>query len=340
MGKNIVFLFDGTGNRVGAVERTNIVDMFQGLEQSNDQIVYYDTGVGTASGARHPWIDKVAKTLKKALGKGVQKNVAQAYQFLMDNYADGDRVYLLGFSRGAYTARVFAGLVKKIGLLKPGNFQLVEPALGLYFREAPDDDVAAFKRIATRKCDIRFVGVFDTVASMGFLYSMKFFKDSTLHPEIPRGVHAVAIDERRKKFLPNLWSIPEDQLGTRVEQVWFAGVHSDVGGWYEDRGLSAIALQWMLKHARKAGLTVPASFLAEIGARADAEGKQHESYTGLWKYPGGEQRRTLPKGARVHESVKQRRASMAPRYDPPNLPADDDLIYVSDPDPAPGTDED
>lgn len=331
MSKNIVMLFDGTGNRIGDEERTNIVDLFRGVEQSERQIVYYDTGVGTASGARHPWIDTAVKTIRKAMGMGVRENVRQAYSFLMDSYEEGDKVYLLGFSRGAYTARVFAGMVKKIGLLKPGNFQLVGPAANLYFQKAGKDEVAAFRRIATRKCDIHFVGVFDTVASMGVFFRMKFFKDRTLHPEIGRGVHAVSIDERRAKFLPNLWDIPDDQLGRRVDQVWFAGVHSDVGGWYRERGLSAIALRWMLKHARKAGLIAGEVFFAEIDRRADAEGRRHESFKWYWRILGGEASRSIPEGARVHESVRVRRDAPGSDYAPSNLPADSALVYVSDP---------
>lgn len=345
MGKNIVILCDGTGNKIGDVERTNIVDMLQDLEVSDDQIVYYDMGVGTQALADY-WIfrkiglskalGELGKILRKATGAGVRTNVRQAYRFLMDNYADGDRVFLFGFSRGAYTARLIAGLLMKVGLLRPGNFQLVEEATNLYFNKAPKDEVEAFRKVATRACDIHFVGVFDTVASMALLWKVDFFSDHFLHPKVRRGVHAVSIDERRSKFPPNLWDIPDDQLGKRVEQVWFAGVHSDVGGWYEDRSLSAIALLWMLKHARKNGLIASDAFLDMISSRADSEGRQHKSYTWKWWFLPWflPVRRPIPDGARVHDSVRIRRASSKVDYDPPNLPSDDKLVYVSDPDPT------
>jgi len=344
MAKNIVILCDGTGNKIGRDERTNIVDMLQDLEISEKQIVYYDMGVGTQSIADF-WVfrklglsrivGKIGMTFRKATGAGVRANVRQAYRFLMDTYEQGDRVFLFGFSRGAYTARLIAGLLMKVGLLRPGNFQLVDEATNLYFNKAPQNDVAAFKRVATRACDIHFVGVFDTVASMALLFNVDFFSDNALHPKVSRGVHAVSIDDRRSKFRPNLWDVPADQIGKRVEQVWFAGVHSDVGGWYRDRSLSAVALRWMLKHARNDGLLAPDEFLAKIEERADPEGPQHESYKGFWTLvPGGDKRRAIPKGARVHDSVKVRRASSKIAYNPPNLPPDGDLVYVPDPEPS------
>ena len=306
MGKNIVILCDGTGNRIADTERTNIVEMLEHLEQSDEQVVYYDTGVGTASGARAKWLQRGLKLFRKATGNGVRDNVRQAYRFLMDHYEEGDRVYLFGFSRGAYTARLIAGLVKKVGLLKPGNFQLVEPATNLYFDDHPSDEVAAFRRIATRECVIHFVGVFDTVASMAFLYKVDFFTDARLHPSIRHGVHAVSIDERRNKFKPNLWTVDADQEGARIHQVWFAGVHSDVGGSYPERGLAALALRWMLKHARAAGLKVPDAFLTHVDKEADADGKLHDSMKLHWRLLGGADARTLPPGAAVHESVAKR----------------------------------
>lgn len=333
MTKNIVILCDGTGNKIGGDERTNIVDMLQGLENSENQFVFYDMGVGTQSGARFPLASKISMTLKKATGFGVRENIREAYRLLMDHYEEGDQVFLMGFSRGAYTARLIAGLVMKVGLLRPGNSQLVDAATNLYFDKAPETEVEAFKRVATRDCPIHFVGVFDTVASMAIPYKFDFFSDKLLHPKIHHGIHAVAIDERRGKFPANLWDLTREKSDGRIEQVWFAGVHSDVGGWYKDRGLSAIALLWMLKHARNAGMLLKQSFIEEVEALADPKGSQHTSYTLRWKFlpPFFPKHREIPEKARVHDSVRVRRAASDVDYDPPNLPRDSSLHYVSDP---------
>ena len=139
-----------------------------------------------------------------------------------------------------------------------------------------------------------------------------------LNPEVRFGYHALAIDERRRDFEPCPWDEADAADGQTIEQVWFAGVHSDVGGWYDERGLSNVALHWMLGKAAGCGLRVDRAGLA--ARRPDPHGTMHRSWAGIWK---ARPRRTrkVPEGARVHRSVFERRDGGRVRYDPKNLPA-------------------
>lgn len=314
--KNIVICSDGTGNEYGD-HNTNVVLIYTVASRTDSQITFYDPGVGTGG-----WeYDELKNTLQakhdQTTGGGLQKNVEDAYCFLMQCFAEGDRVYLFGFSRGAFTVRSLAGMLHKCGLLERGNDNLLEYASKLYNTKGNDTIAQGFKDTFSRSCPVYFIGVWDTVESLA-MNAKKKFHDARLNPEVRFAYQAISIDERRKDFKPSLWddaNIPQNQT---MEQMWFAGVHSDVGGWYDERGLSNIALQWMLKKAKDSGMQVDEG--AAAGYVADPHGEIHESYAGFWKIRGS-YRRKIPEGALIHPSVVERTKKVSNKYAPKNLPA-------------------
>ncbi len=314
--KNIVICCDGTGNQYGR-NHTNVVETYALVEKDREQIAWYDPGVGTGGWDYHEEKGSLRAKSDQITGEGLQKNVEDAYRRLMQCFEPGDRVYLFGFSRGAFTVRSLAGMLRKCGLLHPGHENLVEYASRLYNTEGNDDVAAGFRSTFGRGCPIELIGVWDTVESL-VLNAGRRWHDHTLNPEVKFGYHALAIDEKRRDFAPCLWDESEVTEGQTIEQVWFAGVHSDVGGWYEERGLSNLALHWMLEKAAARGLRIDRTELAS--RRADPLGVMHQSYTGLWK-ARGRRTRKIPEGARIHRSVFERLESSGARYHPKNLPA-------------------
>jgi uncharacterized protein (DUF2235 family) len=277
--KNIVICCDGTGNKFGE-NNSNVVRIYTCLEVNKHQVAYYHPGVGSM-GAPHSRTGlgkEVSRIAGMAFGTGFRSNLEDAYRFLMANYADGDRVYLFGFSRGAYTVRALTGALSLYGLLCPGNDGHL-PYLMQMFSEASRDAykrkqtrltedalATAFKETFSRQIPIHFVGVWDTVSSIGWIYDpVKLLYDGQ-NPLIRRGRHAMSVDERRCYFQHTPWGPPLppeqtpvlSQLGVRqdIVQAYFAGVHSDVGGSYKQHE-SAPALdgfRWILEEAEADGL--------------------------------------------------------------------------------------
>jgi uncharacterized protein (DUF2235 family) len=361
-----VLCCDGTANEF-AQDRTNVVKLLYTLKRDSDlQIAYYHPGLGTMEppGALTNCARTVARLSGQAFGSGLEADIRDAYVFLMNHFEEGDHLYLFGFSRGAYTARAVSSLLRMYGLILPGNEPLVPYAIRMltefqrinkksgqktaaeerYFKLAKD-----FKAtFLPRQCKPRFVGVWDTVSSVGWYENPLTLPFTGDNSDIEIGRHAVSIDERRAFFRTNLWMPKEAPAisGPRdLKQVWFAGVHCDVGGGYSEAesGLSKFALEWMLKEAIAAGLIVDPTkmdfVLGRSGADyvpADPNAKMHKSLAGLWwaaeilpkrhfnwSKKEWEHRmnlgrpRTIPPKSLVHESVFQRLG-----YKPPNLPAD------------------
>ncbi len=318
MGRNIVICCDGTGNQYGK-NNTNVVKTFEALVKDKDQIAFYDPGVGTFSEKKFIFapLRWVGRLLGDAFGIGLQKNVEDAYSYLMDVYEAGDKVFLFGFSRGAHTARRLASMLDKCGLLQSGSSNMIPYASRMYLNKKVGSTylsdnrsktiIDGFKETYCRPCPVHFIGVWDTVSALSKLRPRPQL-DGILNEGIRNAYHAVAIDERRLKFPPNLWKEENiDRSKQTMEQVWFTGVHSDVGGWYKEKGLSDIALAWMLKYAEKAGFKVPPGFVQTLESKVNdnAKDKQHESWSGVWwllPYV----RRRIPSNAKVHKSVKQR----------------------------------
>ncbi len=334
-GKNIVICCDGTGNEYGD-NNTNVVKLFSLIEKDpKKQIAYYDPGVGTF-GAPGAWT-KVAKVYTKILGLafsyGITKNIEDAYEYLMDKYEKGDKVYLFGFSRGAYTVRALAGMLNKCGLLEKGSNNLIPYASRMY-RKGKPDVAAGFKKTFSRVCKPHFVGVWDTVKSVGLFIPRKF-PNAKLNPDVANGYHALSIDEQRSKFRPNLWdkvdssqTVDSDQA---IEQVWFAGVHSDVGGYYKEAGLSNIALKWMLSRAFHCGLKIDKQRIDEIAV--DHKDKLHNSLLPFFWILGWWRRKIVDKEKYeipcIHESVYKRVEDNVDKYNPKNLPSKGNVKIVN-----------
>jgi uncharacterized protein (DUF2235 family)/phage tail protein X len=300
--KRLVFCFDGTWNRIDAPNPTNVVLTAQSVSpvakdkdgRETVQVIHYDQGVGTT---------RETKWGGGLFGEGLLDHLSDAYTFLTMNYDVGDDIFVFGFSRGAFTARSFVGLLRAVGVLRRCDAGLIgeaikayqqrDPSLGpdtpefldLRLRLSPrvcvdekDDDwrcqkLTGYARGSSPRLQIRYLGVWDTVGSLGVpnsvmiapLLNRKYrFYDTEISTLVASARHAVAIDEQRRSFAPTLWSSlddlnracgyePEDDRAP-YQQKWFPGVHGSVGGGGDYRGLSDFALQWVIDGARRAGL--------------------------------------------------------------------------------------
>jgi uncharacterized protein (DUF2235 family) len=344
MPKNIVICCDGTGNQLNETY-SNVVKIFSVLSQDGKQIAFYDPGVGTLSdpNALVPWSKQIEKIWGLAFGFGLIRNVSEAYEYLMDHYETGDKLFFFGFSRGAYTVRVLAGLICEIGLLRKGCQNLISYAIQAYkisYKPENKDITKRFKQTYSQEIFIDFMGVWDTVTSIGLFNTLSLPKTTT-NPFIKVIRHAVAIDERRAYYRQNLFiraAATQD-----IKEVWFAGVHSDVGGSYAqaESGLSQLALEWMIGQSMPFGLVVDPIKLNQVvlnvntgNPRPDPRQEVHSSLSGLWWileylprrkrrtkeiFIPGARPRTIPEGSLIHASVFLKK-KIDPKYAPKNLP--------------------
>jgi uncharacterized protein (DUF2235 family) len=270
MSKRLVVCCDGTWNTPeeraeGARAPTNVSKIARAVTahdgDGTEQLVHYEPGVGTRRFERYAG---------GAFGYGLSRNVRDCYRFLVKHYEPGDELYFFGFSRGAYTARSVVGFVHNCGILRPEHRDRVDEAYRLYRsrgdRHKPGAiDSRAFRRAYAYEDEtpIDFVGVWDTVGALGIpigglrpsLVGRYWgFHDTELSRSVGAAYQALAIDEQRGPFTPTLWTRPPGAAGQVVEQVWFAGVHRDVGGGYREPELSEIPLLWMVGHAAARGL--------------------------------------------------------------------------------------
>jgi uncharacterized protein (DUF2235 family) len=404
--RNIIICCDGTGNEISE-NISNVLKLYRCLRKTEKtsprQLVYYDPGVGTLA-RPDPWHrlkQDFNAILGLATGYGLDDNVLAAYSFLVHHYQAGDAIYLFGFSRGAYTVRVLAGLIHKVGLISPEQVNLAGSGLIAYKQfssdEAPKlraklksladvateedtlpqsafDNAAQFARItSTRWPTIRFVGVWDTVASVIVPRADRFYWPSLeelaftiVNPSVQTFRQAISIDERRCMFRLKKWEDPQTFKHNRfndanaesqdILQVWFAGVHADIGGGYPEKesGLSKYPLLWMIDEATKCGLTVNQATVNQLAwgvqrkgspfsyVVPDVRGELHTSLSGAWwlleylpksatykewparnvhfgYYIPDAEPRLIPDGAWIHESALQRMDAM-PSYRPVNLP--------------------
>lgn len=349
MSKNVVLCLDGTSNEYGR-ENTNVVRLFELLDKDGPggQTMFYDPGIGTFSAS--PVLNAVTRTVMKTLGMafglGLTANLKDAYRFLMETYEPGDRVFVFGFSRGAYTARVLAGLLRMCGLLPRGNDNLVDYAVRLYAGKKFDislgdeaSGVAGFKHTFARPCPVHFLGLWDTVSSVGWVWDPKTYPYTATLEGVRTVRHAVSVDERRAFFRQNRARRHSDLV-----EVWFPGVHSDVGGGYPaaEGHLGRISLEWMLVEAHRAGLELDeAAAVRAVETSRPLVGPSHsvhESLTGPWhlaevfpKMRWSSRRRkrlphlnlwkprTLRDREHIHESVQHKREDDS-GYVPVNVP--------------------
>ena len=333
MSKRIVICCDGTWNKPDQrdgdmVCPSNVVKTAHAVlpraPDGTHQIVFYDQGAGTDRGINR-WVGG-------GFGVGLSKNVEDAYRFLLHNHEGGDELFLFGFSRGAYTARSTAGLIRNCGLLTKTHADRFPEVYDIYRRSdaAPDSELAReFRAAYSREPEITFVGVWDTVGALGipigvldkFAHQKHQFHDVRLSSHVKYAYQALAVDERRKPLKPAIWETKEEADQT-VEQVWFAGVHANIGGGYRDAGLSDLAFTWLKNKAQGAGLAFGNTYFAEI-TDPNYAGELRQSMTLGYRLLGQHPRPigALSTSESIHESAFQRYDNRDLSYRPGNLAA-------------------
>jgi uncharacterized protein (DUF2235 family) len=366
MPKNVVICCDGTANEFAA-DKTNVIKLFSTLVQDPArQVTYYHPGIGTMepTGPLMPVRRQIATVIALAFGYGLERDIQDGYVFLMRNFEPGDRVFLFGFSRGAYTVRAIASLLHMYGVIRHDNESFVPYAIRMLLaihrsalsanQRARARDYFALARdfrqtMSSTACNPWFVGVWDTVSSVGWIENPLHLPYVSNNPDIEVGRHAVAIDERRAFFRTELFrpSVDPAKPGGPKDllQVWFPGVHCDVGGGYPEAesGISKIALGWMLDQAKAHGLLVHSEredlIMGRIAgtsyAAPDVNGPIHESLTGVWnlaeylpkrqydwttgavhRHANQGRRRYVAPGSFVHSSAFARAGEYARRLPP------------------------
>lgn len=260
--QRLILLFDGTWN--DPEDQTNVFRIARHIRNSDGAIrqrFYYDPGVGT---------ERFNKFMGGAFGFGLNRNIRQGYEWLAEQYVEGDEIWMFGFSRGAYTARSLAGLIRKCGLLHVHTPTLVKRAFEVYRDKSAKPDearCASFRSTYSREPRIHFLGVWDTVGSLGMPKVVEHasaytWHDTELSSWVDRAYHAMALDEHRAMYEVPLWVTDDGRMKPRnldVEQRWFIGAHANVGGGYgSDDPLPDPSLAWMMRKAADAGLKLDA----------------------------------------------------------------------------------
>jgi uncharacterized protein (DUF2235 family) len=300
--KRIVICCDGTWNSPAQQNQTNVYKLKSAIPDHPtdgiEQRVYYDVGVGAGS---------ILERIPGLFGVGVGKNVRQAYRFIVDNYDPGDQLFFVGFSRGAYTVRSVVGMMRKCGVLRRDNRKALSTAYRFYRdrKITPADPRAAKFRLQNSVLvagkehipHTRFLGVWDTVGALGVppgLFAKPFqlllefvfnrgirFHDVALSRTVEHACQALAIDESRGDYQPTLWEQHPQAQNQTLEQVWFAGCHTNIGGGAPDPGQSDRTLLWMVEKARTAGLELDLARLPGQGGPADSP--LHNSFVHVFK---------------------------------------------------------
>ena len=308
MAKRLVLLFDGTWNteksytNVFRMEASIFVKGFDGLEQ----IVKRFDGVGT----------KIFTYIRGGIfGRGLMDKITEGYAWLVNNYQEGDEIFLFGFSRGAYTARSLVGMLRKSGLVK--NAVKIKDAVRLYKDKAiaPEDGPAIeFRQLNSLEVRVKFIGVWDTVGSLGIPdgaadREAHSWHDTELSKIVDYAYHAVAIDEERPDFCPTLWTKIKPE-NIEVEQRWFVGVHSNVGGGYQRDPLPDKPLRWLQEKAQKCGLNTKFWIIDEsdyiFGHLADSFAECAGGFYGLFQKRYMREIGKTGVNERLDESVRER----------------------------------
>lgn len=365
MSKNIILCADGTGNKGGYTPDSNVYKMYNAIEihdTSVSQYTFYDNGVGTST-------NKYWRAFTGAIGVGIKHNIIDLYSFLALHYEKGDRVYLFGFSRGAATIRGFCGFIKAVGLVNGKGRSdkqrrvFAEDAFKAYEAHLKDKEKAVkFRthRYSHGIIDIHFVGVWDTVSALGFpkrtdrmglaLYVLSFvfkgleklsnavwphrFYDFELSENILHAYQALAIDDERTAFWPRVWDeVKTKRTAENVEQVWFSGMHSNVGGGYQRQGMANVALHWMMLRAKKHGMVFKPGIEDEVYQDSNIHGRLYNSRDGMAVYYRYHPREIktlcenkLLSNIKVHCSTLERLRKCTGNYAPIVLPAVFDVV--------------
>ena len=325
--KNIVVCCDGTGAEYGRdSENTNVVRLFELLiPDGDDQISYYDPGVGTYSPLGNPFRSWLEKQVMMASGRGITLSVQKAYKYLMDYFEPEDRVFLFGFSRGAHTVRELASLIQRCGLLTKGSENLIPYAIRIW-QSGDGNRMSGFRMTFSRQnCKPHLIGVWDAVAAVGWLAWRRYYKHRQPSPEISFSYHAAAIDENRWYFQISDWDENQATEGQIIEQVWFPGSHGDVGGPGQDRRVSNIPLAWMLGKAESHGMLLAEGWRDRLPQ--DATGGIRQPRRSVWRL-APPKKRAIPKGAKIHRSAVRREEILGDAYRPTNLPEPEHRVEV------------
>lgn len=335
--KRLVLCFDGTWNKpaddnipADMQVETNVRRFFESVHSLGDdgvkQVSWYDSGVGTE------WYNKITGG---AFGALLDKHIVDGYRYLVEHFDPGDEIYILGFSRGAYTARSLVGMIRNCGLVRPGFDSLkIGTAYGIYrTRRDPVDSVTAlsFRKLFSREITIKFVGVWDTVGSLGVpLQFAKHidaeyyrFHDTRLASNVENAYQAIALDEHREDYEICLWN-PDSAVQQNFEQRWFCGAHCDVGGGYPSRKLSDLALRWMQTKASSLGLGLTTTTVGPENYLGDVTDSYGAFLLGEYaRLKARHYRRVLGTNfgnERLDETIlaRRREASLNPRYAPSN----------------------
>jgi uncharacterized protein (DUF2235 family) len=392
MSKNIVLCSDGTGNSDIKERGSNVFKLYEAIDIQGYkrnaavpvQVANYDDGVGTEDSLP-------LKILGGAFGLGVARNVRQLYTELVHVFEPGDRIFLFGFSRGAYTVRTLSGMIQYCGIVDRHKFP-DEDVLNRQVKECWREFRRTFDRFVSKAqrrgekprhkraqqhmqarthasdterrrrlfaveheelvpgglVNIDFIGVWDTVCAVGtpfselrdflnyFVYPMRF-SDLTPGDQVIRARHALAIDDERRTFWPELWNERAARAG-QVNQVWFAGVHSNVGGGYSKQGMSLVTLDWMMAEAEAAGLHFIPEARNFVRHQQDVHDKLYNSRSGLAVYYRWQPRDIAAlchahgiEKPRIHVSVFERIAQASAGYAPGNLPFNLEVVTTQDP---------
>jgi uncharacterized protein (DUF2235 family) len=330
MAKRIVYCADGTWQT--PLNNTNVYRLYKALTVTADQVTYYDDGVGAdATG--------LTRTLEGAFGAGILQKIQDGYTKIAHVYEPGDAIFLFGFSRGAYTARSLAGMIATCGM-PTGAFSdnCVTQAFAAYRDPVNRASIlAGLTACGLGQATIQMVGVWDTVGSLGIpaifggVDEKSYgFLDTSLHPDINNAYQCLAVDEHRPQFPATLWT-SAPVAGQTIEQVWFSGCHSDVGGGTPSAGgvdaatrLSDITLGWMASKAQALGLTMDPTMSAQFAAMPSkyALDEIHESWSPA---DGPTYLRPIALNAEVSNSVAVR-VQYALTYTPGNLTVNDQAL--------------
>lgn len=287
--QRLILLFDGTWN--DPEDQTNVCRISRRIHDYDGDVrqrFFYDPGVGTS---------KLERFRGGVFGHGLSKNLLQGYEWLAKRYADGDEIWIFGFSRGAYTARSLVGLIRKCGLLHIVTPSLLDKAESIYRDKSlkPDFDACKdFRESYSRNPRVYFIGVWDTVGALGvpgtFLSEKGKYSwhDTELSSIVDHAYHAVALDEHRATYDVSLWTSADGkqkEFNLEVEQRWFIGAHANVGGGYGSKDLLAdIPLQWIMGKAEKAGLKLDAFKAADDAWKTDPKDSFKEFLKGIYAW--------------------------------------------------------
>ncbi len=370
MSKNIILCSDGTGNRGGYTPDTNVFKIYNLVDIHNEdqeQVAYYDNGVGTSS-------ISPLKLLTAAFGVGFKKNVIDQYRYLAQRYVPGDDVFIFGFSRGAATARAFNGFIDCCGLIDGRNMKkeelddLIEDHFEQYKNSTKNKHQVhpVEEGVHHGKIQIKFIGVWDTVSALGgpqhtevhgllswlagvafkfldwfadILFPHRFY-NYRITDNVINAYQALAVDDERTSFWPMVWdendhqpikypsleNKPEDISG-EVEQAWFPGMHSNIGGGYNRDGLACLTLKWMMIRAAHHGIIFESGALQKVTDSCNIEGLMQNSRSGfalLYRYhPRVIEslcENKMKSSINIHHTVVERMAIWPADYKPTSLP--------------------